>query len=91
MLLEGRGLGKRYLGPDGLLRQVVQGVDFTLRAGRTLGIVGESGSGKTTVARIALGLLQPDQGEVLYRGQPWNRRAMPSAKRRGDRCAGRSA
>jgi len=73
VLLEGRGLGKRYLGPDGLLRQVVQGVDFTLRGGRTLGIVGESGSGKTTVARIALGLLQPDQGEVLYRGQPWNR------------------
>jgi len=73
VLLEGRGLGKRYLGPDGLLRQVVQGVDFTLRAGRTLGIVGESGSGKTTVARIALGLLQPDEGEVLYRGQPWNR------------------
>lgn len=42
VLLQGRGLGKRYLGPDGLLRQVVQGVDFTLRAGRTLGIVGES-------------------------------------------------
>jgi peptide/nickel transport system ATP-binding protein len=75
VLLEGRGLGKRYLGPDGLVRQVLQGVDFTLRAGRTLGIVGESGSGKTTVARIALGLLQPDQGEVLYRGQPWNRPA----------------
>ena len=75
VLLEGRGLGKRYLGPDGLVRQVVQGVDFTLRAGRTLGIVGESGSGKTTVARIALGLLQPDEGEVLYRGQPWNRPA----------------
>ncbi|MEG8200678.1 ABC transporter ATP-binding protein [Pseudomonas sp. 5FOS] len=75
VLFEGRGLGKRYLGPDGLVRQVVQGVDFTLRAGRTLGIVGESGSGKTTVARIALGLLQPDEGEVLYRGQPWNRPA----------------
>ena len=75
VLLEGRGLGKRYLGPDGLVRQVVQGVDFTLRAGRTLGIVGESGSGKTTVARIALGLLQPDEGEVLYRRQPWNRPA----------------
>ncbi|WP_028696104.1 dipeptide ABC transporter ATP-binding protein [Pseudomonas cremoricolorata] len=72
VLLAGRGLGKRYLGPDGLLRQVLEDVDFTLRAGQTLGIVGESGSGKTTVARIALGLLAPDQGEVLYRGQPWN-------------------
>lgn len=73
VLLQAHGLGKRYTGPDGVVRQVVQGVDFTLRAGQTLGIVGESGSGKTTVARIALGLLQPDQGEVLYRGQPWNR------------------
>jgi peptide/nickel transport system ATP-binding protein len=72
VLIEGRGLGKRYAGPDGLVRQVVQGVDFTLRAGRTLGIVGESGSGKTTIARIALGLLSPDEGQVLYRGQPWN-------------------
>jgi len=71
-LLQATGLGKRYLGPDGVVRQVVQGVGFELRAGRTLGIVGESGSGKTTVARIALGLLQPDEGQVLYRGQPWN-------------------
>ncbi|MBC3464753.1 ABC transporter ATP-binding protein [Pseudomonas sp. RW10S2] len=84
VLLQARGLGKRYTGPDGVVRQVVQGVDFTLRAGRTLGIVGESGSGKTTVARIALGLLQPDQGEVLYRGQPWNRPndAVSEARRR---------
>ncbi|MDF0729490.1 ABC transporter ATP-binding protein [Pseudomonas entomophila] len=71
VLLQARGLGKRYTGPDGRVREVVRGVDFSLRAGRTLGIVGESGSGKTTVARIALGLLQPDHGEVLYRGQPW--------------------
>ncbi|MBX8496328.1 ABC transporter ATP-binding protein [Pseudomonas cichorii] len=72
VLLQAQGLGKRYLGPDGQLRQVVQDVGFELRAGQTLGIVGESGSGKTTVARIALGLLQPDAGQVLYRGQPWN-------------------
>ncbi|AHF67771.1 MULTISPECIES: dipeptide ABC transporter ATP-binding protein [Pseudomonas] len=72
VLLQAQGLGKRYLGPDGQLRQVVQDVGFELRAGQTLGIVGESGSGKTTVARIALGLLQPDAGQVLYRGHPWN-------------------
>ncbi|MCO8168282.1 ABC transporter ATP-binding protein [Pseudomonas sp. 21LCFQ02] len=72
VLLRAQGLGKRYLGPDGQVRQVVRDVGFELRSGRTLGIVGESGSGKTTVARIALGLLQPDAGEVHYRGQPWN-------------------
>jgi peptide/nickel transport system ATP-binding protein len=65
-------LGKRYLGPDQQSRQVVDGVSFELRAGRTLGIVGESGSGKTTVARIVLGLLEPDDGQVQFIGQPWS-------------------
>jgi oligopeptide/dipeptide ABC transporter ATP-binding protein len=32
-------------------------------------VVGESGSGKTTLARVLLGLVQPSQGEVLYRGK----------------------
>ena len=48
----------------------VDGVDFTLRQGRTIGIVGESGSGKSTVANMALGLLEPTAGEVLFDGEP---------------------
>ncbi len=48
----------------------VDGVDFTLRQGRTIGIVGESGSGKSTVANMALGLLEPTDGEVLFDGEP---------------------
>ncbi|WP_110950735.1 dipeptide ABC transporter ATP-binding protein [Pseudomonas bohemica] len=71
VLLTANGLGKRYVGPDQQIRQVVDGVSFELRAGRTLGIVGESGSGKTTVARIALGLLEPDAGEVQFLHVPW--------------------
>ena len=72
VLLHARGLGKRYVGPDQQVRQVVDGVDFELRAGQTLGIVGESGSGKTTVARMALGLLETDDGQVRFLDQPWN-------------------
>ena len=71
VLLKATALGKRYIGPDQQPRQVVDGVSFELRAGRTLGIVGESGSGKTTVARIVLGLLEPDAGKVEFLGQDW--------------------
>jgi len=71
VLLRAQGLGKRYVGPDHQSRQVVDDVSLELRAGRTLGIVGESGSGKTTVARIVLGLLQPDAGEVHFLDRPW--------------------
>jgi peptide/nickel transport system ATP-binding protein len=72
VVLKATQLGKRYVGPDQQSRQVVDDVSFELRAGRTLGIVGESGSGKTTVARIVLGLLEPDAGQVQFLGQPWS-------------------
>ncbi|KLL11670.1 dipeptide ABC transporter ATP-binding protein [Protofrankia coriariae] len=50
----------------------VDAVSLSLREGETLGLVGESGSGKSTVARIATGLLTPDDGQVLFDGAPWS-------------------
>ncbi|MCF1473376.1 MULTISPECIES: dipeptide ABC transporter ATP-binding protein [Rhizobium/Agrobacterium group] len=50
----------------------VNDVSFNLAAGEALGIVGESGSGKTTVAKIILGLVEPDGGSVLIEGKPWS-------------------
>ncbi len=48
----------------------VQGADFAIQPGRTLGVVGESGSGKSTLALAALGLI-PHLGELDVMGRRW--------------------
>jgi peptide/nickel transport system ATP-binding protein len=49
--------------------RAVDGVSFTLGAGRTLGLVGESGCGKTTTARLVLGLVPASAGDVRIAGE----------------------
>ena len=50
------------------LLKAVDGLDFTIVRGETLGLVGESGSGKSTLARMVVGLLRPSAGQVLIEG-----------------------
>ncbi|WP_420343264.1 ABC transporter ATP-binding protein [Paenirhodobacter sp.] len=49
--------------------QAVDGVSFEVRKGETLGIVGESGCGKSTTARLLIGLMPKDAGEVIFDGK----------------------
>ncbi|MFI1353874.1 ABC transporter ATP-binding protein [Streptomyces sp. NPDC020898] len=90
-ILEVTGLVKHYPLTQGILfrKQVgavraVDGVDFALGAGETLGIVGESGCGKSTVARMLVNLEKPTAGTILYKGEDITRmsgRALKSVRR----------
>ena len=74
-LLEVRGLSKHFAVRGGLFGRggVVRAVDdvsFTVDKGEVLGIVGESGCGKSTTARLIIGLIAPDAGEIILDGEP---------------------
>jgi oligopeptide transport system ATP-binding protein len=90
-VLSVRGLVKHFPLTQGILfrRQIgavqaVDGVDFDLYPGQTLGLVGESGCGKSTVAKLLLSLERPTAGHIFYKGEDISRlsgRALRAVRR----------
>ncbi|WP_254767748.1 ABC transporter ATP-binding protein [Salinilacihabitans rarus] len=77
-ILQAENLTKYYDSSEGFIDtllgrsqwvKAVDGVDFELHDGETLGVVGESGCGKTTLGRALLQLIEPTDGSVYYRGE----------------------
>ena len=72
-LLNVEGLTKKFLVSRGLFRRpagfihAVDDVSFRLSSGESLGVVGESGCGKTTLGKLLVKLMEPDEGRALFR------------------------
>lgn len=62
--------------------QVLQPTSLALEQGKTTVLIGPSGCGKSTLLRLMSGLLQPDQGEVLFDGAPVTEKNVIAVRRR---------
>src|SRR6185436_13833802 len=74
-LLEVEDVGRQFvarrsvLGRPTAIVTAVDGVSFSLEAGKTLALVGESGCGKSTLGRLVLRLIEPTAGRIEFDGQ----------------------
>ena len=77
-MLEAKGLAKAYK-----KRRVVNGVTFSVSPGEIVGLLGPNGAGKTTSFNMIVGLVKPDEGEVVFEGKSIGNLPMHERARRG--------
>jgi lipoprotein-releasing system ATP-binding protein len=68
-VIEARGLSKRYIGGDGGIISVLEGVDLAVNRGEMVAIIGASGAGKSTLLHLLGALDRPTSGEVVIAGR----------------------
>jgi cobalt/nickel transport system ATP-binding protein len=66
-LLELRSVSFSY---DPAAGPLLKEIDLSLSSGQRIGLIGPNGQGKTTLLHLCVGLLQPREGSVLFRGEP---------------------
>ncbi len=70
-LISVKNLSKKYLVKKNFLKKeyfkAVDNVSFDIEKNQTVGLVGESGSGKSTIGKLILKLIQPDEGEIYFK------------------------
>jgi oligopeptide/dipeptide ABC transporter ATP-binding protein len=87
VILETRGLAKHFELAGGFLGfgekptlKAVDGIDVIVRAGETVGLVGESGCGKSTTAKLLLGLEDPTEGQIFFKGEDFTNMSRASKR-----------
>ena len=87
VMVRARQLGKRVSLPSGPLT-ILEGVDFSIRAGERVAIVGASGSGKSTLLSLLAGLDTPSSGDVFVQGEEMSRLSNAARGRLRNRALG---
>ncbi len=74
-MIEAKNISKYF---DGV--QILHNIDAIFESGKTNLIIGQSGSGKTVLMKSLIGLIMPEEGEILYDGRPFKQMSTSQRK-----------